>query len=79
LRAVQALEQMLLEEMAPEDDFVRTVVGLVRAGKPTDVAPRPERGCVCHPSWLVLPPEFSAKCQKAKVCPPCPPKAVAVQ
>lgn len=46
------LEKILFSEMAPEDDFVRAVVALVRAGTPSEAAAaRPERGCACHPTW----------------------------
>lgn len=47
-----ALEKILFEEMAPEDDFVRQVVELVQAKEAGPAQPRrPERGCSCHPSW----------------------------
>ena len=57
------LEKILFEEMAPENDFVRSVLSLVRAVPETGEVPRrPERGCSCHPTWS-LPTCF--------VCKPC--------
>ena len=44
------LEAILFSEMAPEDDFVRQVLDLVRSGAAGEPR-RLERGCSCHPTW----------------------------
>lgn len=58
MRDGAALEEMLFEEIAPEDAFVRKVLALVRAAR--QATERPERGCSCHPTWSL---------PKCTVCP----------
>jgi hypothetical protein len=50
-----ALEKILYGEMSPEDEFVRSVLGLMNAAKSSGGGcdERPERNCTCHPTWSI--------------------------